>query len=276
MARWNPSNQILRCPLCCAIGERSPRSKKQRRSRACKARNEAHKKMMSGRSGFIGDGAERFAGPFVTMRRSRKQDAARVEQLRGHTAKPKATTSTWTKGFSRFSRRCVGGDVHPVGVRRQLNDPWIFGRLIIVTISPAQPGRVSAEVGACGAKRNQPASKSRQCTSTALRFFSGGSGFCGGRRMIGDCLARWMLSGRIDSLASIRGLNFTEPHGTRVGFSTRIILWQTSLLWVSRRPCSSCSGVDQFLNLEQGRNLSGLSRGGKRGIGVDGKRQVSF
>ena len=32
-------------------------------------------------------GAEWIAGPFVTMRRSRKQDAARVDQLRGHTAK---------------------------------------------------------------------------------------------------------------------------------------------------------------------------------------------
>ena len=36
---------------------------------------------MSGRSGFIADGAEGFAGPFVTLRRSRTQDAARVEQL---------------------------------------------------------------------------------------------------------------------------------------------------------------------------------------------------
>jgi hypothetical protein len=51
--------------------------------------------------------------------------------------------------------------------------PRIFGRLIIVTISPAQPGRVSAEAGACGAKRNQPASKSRQRTSTTLGFESG-------------------------------------------------------------------------------------------------------
>jgi hypothetical protein len=34
-----------------------------------------------------GVGAKRFAGPFVTLRRSRTQDAARVEQLRGHTAK---------------------------------------------------------------------------------------------------------------------------------------------------------------------------------------------
>ena len=32
-------------------------------------------------------GAKRFAGPFVPLRRSRKQDAARLEQLRGHTAK---------------------------------------------------------------------------------------------------------------------------------------------------------------------------------------------
>jgi len=45
--------------------------------------------MNSGRSGFIGDGAKRFAGPFVTLRRSRTQDAARVEQLRGHWRKPR-------------------------------------------------------------------------------------------------------------------------------------------------------------------------------------------
>jgi hypothetical protein len=87
MARWNSSNQILRYPLCCAIGERSPRSKNTRRSRSCKERNEAQKKFSSGRSGFIGDAAERFAGPFVTLRQSRTQNAAQVEQLRGHTAK---------------------------------------------------------------------------------------------------------------------------------------------------------------------------------------------
>jgi hypothetical protein len=33
-----------------------------------------------------GGGAERFVAPFVTLRRSRTQDAARVEQLRGHAA----------------------------------------------------------------------------------------------------------------------------------------------------------------------------------------------
>jgi len=33
-----------------------------------------------------GGGAERFVAPFVTLRRSREQDAAWVEQLRGHTA----------------------------------------------------------------------------------------------------------------------------------------------------------------------------------------------
>ena len=38
-----------------------------RRSRSCKERNEAQKKMISGRSGFIGDEAKRFAGPFVTI-----------------------------------------------------------------------------------------------------------------------------------------------------------------------------------------------------------------
>jgi hypothetical protein len=57
-----------------------------RRSRACKARNEAQKKIFSGRSGFIGDGAKRFAGPFVTLLRSRTMRPGAVEQLRGHTA----------------------------------------------------------------------------------------------------------------------------------------------------------------------------------------------
>lgn len=57
-----------------------------RRSRACKARNEAQKKFFSGRSGFIGDGAKRFAGPFVTLLRSRTMRLGAVEQLRGHTA----------------------------------------------------------------------------------------------------------------------------------------------------------------------------------------------
>jgi len=173
MARWKSSNQILRYPLCCAIGERSPRSKKQRRSRACKARNEAQKKMMSGRSGFIGDGAERFAGPFVTLRRSRTQDATRVEQLRGHTATPHRYLFDPDESIYQFWGRCVGGDVHPVGVRWHLNDPWIFGRRIVVTMPPAQPGRTSAEAGACGAKRNQPASKARSRTSTTLGFESG-------------------------------------------------------------------------------------------------------
>ena len=35
------------------------------------------------------------------------------------------------------------------------------------------PGRVSAEAGACAAKRNQPASKSRQRTPTTYSFTSG-------------------------------------------------------------------------------------------------------
>jgi hypothetical protein len=57
-----------------------------RRSRSCKERNEAQKKFFSGRSGFIGDGAKRFAGPFVTLLRSRRMRLGAVEQLRGHTA----------------------------------------------------------------------------------------------------------------------------------------------------------------------------------------------
>jgi len=87
--------------------------------------------------------------------------------------KPVATSSIRTRGFSCFSRQCVGGDVHPVGVRRHLNGPQIFGRRNIVTNPPPQPGRVSAEAGACGAKRNQPASKSLQRTSTTLGFGNG-------------------------------------------------------------------------------------------------------
>ena len=47
--------------------------------------------------------------------------------------KPIATTSILTRVFSCFSRRCVGGDVHPVGVRRQLNDSQIFGTHLVVT-----------------------------------------------------------------------------------------------------------------------------------------------
>jgi hypothetical protein len=43
-------------------------------------------KFFSGRSGFIGDGAKRFAGPFVTLLRSRTMRLGAVEQLRGHTA----------------------------------------------------------------------------------------------------------------------------------------------------------------------------------------------
>ncbi len=42
--------------------------------------------MISGQSGFIGDGAKRFAGPFVTIAAEPDSDATRVEQLRGHTA----------------------------------------------------------------------------------------------------------------------------------------------------------------------------------------------
>ncbi len=46
--------------------------KNSRRSRACKARHEANEIKNSGRSGFIGGEAERFEGPFVRLRRRRK------------------------------------------------------------------------------------------------------------------------------------------------------------------------------------------------------------
>ena len=61
-----------------------------------------------------GGGAERFVAPFVTLRRSRTQDAARVEQLRGHTAKThRNLLDTDERIFEIFAevcrRRCPSG-----------------------------------------------------------------------------------------------------------------------------------------------------------------------
>jgi hypothetical protein len=52
--------------------------------------------------------------------------------------KNQPTSSIRTRVFSSFSRQCVGGDVHPVGVRRHLNDPLIFGTRLVVTFSSAR------------------------------------------------------------------------------------------------------------------------------------------
>jgi hypothetical protein len=93
-----------------------------------------------------------------------------VEQLRGHTAKNLRHHSDQDESILCFSRKCVGGDVHPVGVCWHLNDPRIFRSRIIVIISPVQTGRVLAESAACGAKVNQPASKSRHRTSKVFGF----------------------------------------------------------------------------------------------------------
>jgi len=167
MARWNSSNQILRYPLCCAIGERSPRSKNTRRSRSCKERNEAQKKFSSGRSGFIGDAAERFAGPFVALRRSRTQNSARVEQLRGHTADHLFKHNRRGSPDQVFSRGSVSAEMAIRSASAGTSTTSGFtGGNFVVPIKPAQPGRFSAEAGACGAKRSQPAWKPRTYTST--------------------------------------------------------------------------------------------------------------
>jgi len=94
-----------------------------------------------------------------------------MEQLRGHTAKPhRHLLDPDASVFMIFAEWCVGGDVHPVGVRRHLNGPWIFGRRFVVTIPPAQPGRVSAVAGACGAERSQPATIARTRNSATHGF----------------------------------------------------------------------------------------------------------
>ena len=76
---------------------------------------------------WSGGGAERFVAPFVTLRRSRTQDAERVEQLRGHTADYLLKTIGEDQQFRYFSGQCVRGDGHPVGGNRHLNDPRIYG-----------------------------------------------------------------------------------------------------------------------------------------------------
>jgi hypothetical protein len=63
--------------------------------------------------------------------------------------------------------------VHLVGVSRHLNDPRIFGTRIVVTFDRREPRRVSAEAGACAAKRSQPASAPRILTSTTYGFAEG-------------------------------------------------------------------------------------------------------
>jgi len=73
-----------------------------------------------------GGGAERFVAPFVTLRRSRT-----MRLSAGGTASRTHGSSAFKKQSARISesdvisRQCVGGDGHPVGVRRHLNDPRI-------------------------------------------------------------------------------------------------------------------------------------------------------
>jgi hypothetical protein len=67
--------------------------------------------MISGRSGFIGDGAKRFAGPFVTIAAEPDEDAARVEQLRGHTADHLFKNNRRGSAIQTFSRGSVSAEM---------------------------------------------------------------------------------------------------------------------------------------------------------------------
>ena len=58
-----------------------------------------------------GGGAERFVAPFVTLRRSRTQDAARVEQLRGHTADYLFKNYRRGSAIQTFSRGSVSAEM---------------------------------------------------------------------------------------------------------------------------------------------------------------------
>jgi len=84
--------------------------------------------------------------------------------------KPNATSSIRTRVFSRFSRR-VCRRRWPSGSRPQAPQrPKDFRKAHRRAKSTGQPGRVSAVAGACGAERNQPASKARPRTLTTCGF----------------------------------------------------------------------------------------------------------
>jgi hypothetical protein len=128
--------------------------------------------MLCYRSGFIGDAAERFAGPSVTLRRSRTQDTARVEQLRGHTAKKPTQPPRHGREYIRdFRRQCVGGDGHPVGVRRHLNDQRIYGMQFVVLLRRSRTHGFSG--GGCLRSVAEPTGHRRRgfCTSEDFDFF---------------------------------------------------------------------------------------------------------
>ena len=101
-----------------------------------------------------------------------RNDTARVEQLRGHTADHLfKKQSVRISESDIFSRQCVGGDGHPVGVGRQFNDPRIFRRQFVAPFKQIEAGRVSAEaslVERSGARRHQRQGDWRMC-----RFHTG-------------------------------------------------------------------------------------------------------
>jgi len=67
--------------------------------------------MISGRSGFIGDEAKRFAGPFVTIAAEPDEDEARGEQLRGHTADHLFKKNRRGSAIQTFSRGSVSAEM---------------------------------------------------------------------------------------------------------------------------------------------------------------------
>jgi hypothetical protein len=83
------------------------------------------------------------------------------------------TSSIRTRVFSRFSRQCVGGDVHPVGVRRHLNDSPIFGTRLVVPFSSARAETRFDGGWRLWSLRNQPASAPRTRTSATHGFARG-------------------------------------------------------------------------------------------------------
>ena len=98
-----------------------------------------------------GVGAKRFAG------HSCHCGEAGLKMRRGWSCfadtrqKPHPTSSIRTRVFSSFSRKCVGGDGHPGGVCRHLNDPQIFGTRIVLRFSSAR-----AETRCGGGVHGQP------------------------------------------------------------------------------------------------------------------------
>jgi hypothetical protein len=117
-----------------------------------------------------GVGAERFAGPFVTLRQSRTQNAAWVEQLRGHTADYLLKTIGEDQRI-RYFIAAVCRRRWPSGGRPQApqrpTDLRTSATVIFLTRGMPETGD-AAEVGVCGAKRSLPVRTARPRHSSRL------------------------------------------------------------------------------------------------------------